>query len=218
MNVIGMFKAVHSQAEPLVHEAAVRVDEVRPEPNVHATPLETHFLFGAPLCISIASDTKGTSMCVAYREGAVRMGSDSEIRRGRTNVRASVRQVPGPCARWGGEDADFIREILDLVGDKWSVLIIGTLADGSVRYSDLAYTIPGISQRMLTLTLKQLQRSGLVDRTPYAEVPPRVEYSLTELGASLLSTVLELAAWSADRHTEIRHHQHTYDMRTTQAF
>ncbi|WTL50595.1 helix-turn-helix transcriptional regulator [Streptomyces sp. NBC_01497] len=122
-----------------------------------------------------------------------------------------MRRTPGPCARWADSDADFIREILDLVGDKWSVLIIGTLSDGPVRYSDLAYAIPGISQRMLTLTLKQLRRSGLVDRTAYAEVPPRVEYSLTALGTSLLSTVLELAAWSADRQAEIRRHQTTYD-------
>nr|WP_308117267.1 helix-turn-helix domain-containing protein [Streptomyces fuscigenes] len=94
------------------------------------------------------------------------------------------------------------------------MLIIGTLSDGPVRYSELADAIPGISQRMLTLTLKQLTRSGLVARTAYAEVPPRVEYSLTGLGTSLLSTVLDLAAWSADRHTEIRGHQRAYDART----
>lgn len=139
------------------------------------------------------------------------MAVDDQIRRARTNVRANVRNAPGPCAHWNDEDADFIREILDLVGDKWSVLIIGTLSDGPVRYSDLADAIPGISQRMLTLTLKQLQRSGLVARTAYAEVPPRVEYSLTGLGTTLLSTVLELAAWSADRQAEIRGHQNAYD-------
>ncbi|WP_243869331.1 winged helix-turn-helix transcriptional regulator [Streptomyces liangshanensis] len=139
------------------------------------------------------------------------MGSGDGMRQGRTDVRADVRRTPGPCARWADRDADFIREILDLVGDKWSVLIIGTLADGPVRYSDLARDIPGISQRMLTLTLKQLRRSGLVGRTAYAEVPPRVEYALTALGTSLLSTVLELAAWSADRHAEIRDHQRAYD-------
>jgi DNA-binding HxlR family transcriptional regulator len=131
------------------------------------------------------------------------------VRKARTNTRASVRKVPGPCAHWDDLDADFVREILDLVGDKWSVLIIGTLADGPVRYSDLAYAIPGISQRMLTL--KQLLRSGLVDRTAYPEVPPRVEYSLTDLGASLLSTVLALAAWSVDHHAEIRRHQTAFD-------
>ena len=135
----------------------------------------------------------------------------AELRTARTNVRANVRRVPGPCAHWGDQDADFIREVLDLVGDKWSVLIIGTLADGPTRYSELADAIPGISQRMLTLTLKQLRRTGLVDRTAYAEVPPRVEYSLTELGGSLLSTVLALAAWSADHQGEIRRHQAAFD-------
>jgi DNA-binding HxlR family transcriptional regulator len=64
---------------------------------------------------------------------------------------------------------------------------------------------------MLTLTLKQLQRTGLVGRTAYPEVPPRVEYTLTDLGASLLSTVLELAAWSADHHAEIRRRQTAFD-------
>lgn len=135
----------------------------------------------------------------------------AELRAAPVNVRANVRRAPGPCEHWGSQDADFIREVLDLVGDKWSVLIIGTLADGPVRYSELAEAIPGISQRMLTLTLKQLRRTGLVDRTAYAEVPPRVEYSLTELGGSLLSTVLALAAWSADHHQAIRGHQAAFD-------
>ncbi|MCG5466298.1 helix-turn-helix transcriptional regulator [Micromonospora sp. MED01] len=139
--------------------------------------------------------------------------SAGELRRRRTNVRGNVRAAPGPCAHWNDEDADFIREVLDLVGDKWSVLIIGTLADGPVRYSDLGDAIPGISQRMLTLTLKHLQRTGLITRTSYPEVPPRVEYALTELGRSLLSTVLALAAWSADHHAEIRRHQSAYDSR-----
>lgn len=137
--------------------------------------------------------------------------STDAVRKARTNVRANVRTAPGPCAHWGDQDADFIREVLDLVGDKWSVLIIGTLADGPVRYSDLAAAIPGISQRMLTLTLKQLQRNGLVSRTAYPEVPPRVEYALTGLGTSLLSTVLALAAWSADHHAEIQRHQAVFD-------
>jgi DNA-binding HxlR family transcriptional regulator len=135
----------------------------------------------------------------------------ADLRVARTNVRSAVRKVPGPCARWDELDADFIREILDLVGDKWSVLIIGTLADGAVRYSDLAAAIPGISQRMLTLTLKQLQRDGLLTRTSYPEIPPRVEYSLTTLGTSLLSTVLSLAEWAADHHAEVRGNQVAYD-------
>ena len=141
--------------------------------------------------------------------------SRSRLEAARTDVRANVRRAPGLCAHWDDLDADFIREILDLVGDKWSVLIIGTLADGRVRYSDLADAIPGISQRMLTLTLKQLRRSGLVDRTAYPEVPPRVEYCLTELGVSLLSTVLAMAAWSVNHQAEIRRHQRAFDSADT---
>jgi DNA-binding HxlR family transcriptional regulator len=137
--------------------------------------------------------------------------SASKLGTARTKVRANMRLAPGPCAHWDDQDADFIREVLDLVGDKWSVLIIGTLADGPTRYSDLADAIPGISQRMLTLTLKHLRRSGLVDRTAYPEVPPRVEYALTGLGASLLSTVLAMASWSSDHHAEIRRHQTAFD-------
>ncbi|MDX2644292.1 helix-turn-helix domain-containing protein [Streptomyces sp. PA03-1a] len=119
-------------------------------------------------------------------------------------------RLSGPCERWA-QDADFIREILDLVGDKWSMLVIGALADGDARYSDLDTEIPAISRRMLTLTLKHLQRSGLVERTAYAEVPPRVVYSLTSLGTSLLSAIEHLAAWCAEQHTEIRRHQDAYD-------
>ncbi|MFE4648317.1 helix-turn-helix transcriptional regulator [Streptomyces sp. NBC_00121] len=126
-------------------------------------------------------------------------------------LRVNVLRLSGPCERWDERDADFIREILDLVGDKWSMLVIGALAAGDARYSDLDTAIPAISRRMLTLTLKHLQRSGLVDRTAYAEVPPRVEYSLTGLGASLLSAIEHLAAWSSEHRTEVRRQQDAYD-------
>ncbi|MFF0766865.1 winged helix-turn-helix transcriptional regulator [Streptomyces sp. NPDC093675] len=141
--------------------------------------------------------------------------SSGKIGAVRADVLRNVQRLPGPCAQWDSAQTNFIREILDLVGDKWSVLIVGTLAEGPVRYSDLADAIPGISQRMLTLTLKHLQRSGLVNRTAYPEVPPRVEYSLTNLGTSLLSTVLALAAWSAGHYREIRDHQSAFDAEAT---
>ncbi|WP_089099289.1 winged helix-turn-helix transcriptional regulator [Streptomyces hyaluromycini] len=142
--------------------------------------------------------------------------SDDESRVASAGTRANVLRLSGPCARWDERDADFIRETLDLVGDKWSMLVIGALAAGDARYSDLDTEIPAVSRRMLTLTLKRLQRSGLVDRTAHAEVPPRVEYSLTGLGASLLSAVEYLAAWSSEHHTEIRRHQDTYDRSATE--
>ena len=128
--------------------------------------------------------------------------------------RVNVLPLPGLCARWDEGEVDFIREILDLVGDKWSMLVIGVLANGEARYSDLDAAIPALSRRILTLTLKHLQRSGLVERTSHAEVPPRVEYALTTLGASLLSAIEPLSAWSAEQRAEIRRRQSDYDRNT----
>ncbi|MFF3443790.1 winged helix-turn-helix transcriptional regulator [Streptosporangium sp. NPDC002721] len=124
-----------------------------------------------------------------------------------------ARPTAGPCALWP-DDTDFIREVLERAGDKWSTLVIATLQDGPRRYTDLYRSIPGISQRMLTLTLRHLRRDGLVERTSYPEVPPRVEYALTPLGATLLSTVLALAAWAVDHHLEIRENRTRFDALT----
>ena len=115
---------------------------------------------------------------------------------------ASARQIAGPCQTWP-EDSAFIREVLDRIGDKWTVLIISTLNAGPLRYSDVQASIPGISQRMLTQTLKHLERDGLITRTAYPEVPPRVEYELTELGRSLMEAVVAMAGWAAAHHREI---------------
>lgn len=115
---------------------------------------------------------------------------------------------PGLCSLAPVEHRDFIRQILDRVGDKWSLFVIDALQDGHLRYTDLQRAIPGISQRMLTLTLRQLQQDGLITRTAYAEVPPRVEYALTPLGTSLLTIVHSLIGWAADHHDEIREHRY----------
>ncbi|WP_440074177.1 winged helix-turn-helix transcriptional regulator [Streptosporangium sp. OZ121] len=124
-----------------------------------------------------------------------------------------ARPAAGPCALWP-DDTDFIREVLERAGDKWSTLVIATLQDGPRRYTDLYRSVPGISQRMLTLTLRHLRRDGLVERTSYPEVPPRVEYALTPLGATLLDTVLALAAWAVDHHLEIRENRARFDTLT----
>ncbi|RKT55508.1 winged helix-turn-helix transcriptional regulator [Saccharothrix australiensis] len=115
---------------------------------------------------------------------------------------ASARQISGPCQAWP-EDSAFIREVLDRIGDKWTMLTISTLSAGPLRYSDLQANIAGISQRMLTQTLKHLERDGLITRTAYAEVPPRVEYELTDLGRSLIEVVLAMAEWAVAHHGEI---------------
>ncbi|MFF5718416.1 winged helix-turn-helix transcriptional regulator [Streptomyces buecherae] len=110
----------------------------------------------------------------------------------------------GPCASIPVEHMDFVRQVLDRVGDKWSMLVIAVLEGGPVRYTDLQRQIPGISQRMLTRTLRQLAEDGLVSRTAYAEVPPRVEYALAPLGGGLHDIVRQLIGWAADHHDEIR--------------
>jgi DNA-binding HxlR family transcriptional regulator len=104
-----------------------------------------------------------------------------------------------------------LRNILDRIADKWSLLVICVLADGVHRFSELRRDIDGISQRMLTLTLRQLEREGLVSRTVFAVVPPRVDYQLTELGSTLLDTIQSLVAWAGEHGHEIADARAAYD-------
>ena len=107
-----------------------------------------------------------------------------------------------------------VREVLDRVGDKWSVLIVVLLGRRTHRFSELHRAIEGISQRMLTLTLRQLEREGLVTRTVFPVVPPRVDYELTDLGSTLLDTIQELVAWAGKHGNEIIAAREAYDART----
>jgi DNA-binding HxlR family transcriptional regulator len=97
-----------------------------------------------------------------------------------------------------------VREVLDRVGDKWSVLVICLLGQRTHRFNELHRTIDGISQRMLTLTLRALERDGLVSRTVYASVPPRVDYELTELGLTLLVPLGALTEWANTHRVDIQ--------------
>ncbi|SRR6266511_924479 len=104
------------------------------------------------------------------------------------------------------------REILSRVGDKWSVYVLYVLGkDGTLRFTALRARIEGISQRMLTVTLRGLERDGLVARTVYAEVPPRVEYALTTLGSTLSGMVCGLVEWSNAHLKEIDAARANYD-------
>ncbi|MFJ9590812.1 winged helix-turn-helix transcriptional regulator [Streptomyces acidicola] len=118
--------------------------------------------------------------------------------------------IPHPCETWPDNGRGF-RETLDRIGGKWSVLVVGLLNQGPLRFGMLHQRVPGISQRMLTLTLRHLERDGIVSRTAYAQVPPRVEYELTALGESLRPTVYALARWVTDHHDEIETARHNYD-------
>ena len=97
-----------------------------------------------------------------------------------------------------------IRDILCRLGDKWSMLVMITLnTNGTMRFSDIQKTISDISQRMLTVTLRTLETDGLVSRTVYAEVPPRVEYQLTETGKTLMPHIENLVGWALEHMTDI---------------
>ena len=104
-----------------------------------------------------------------------------------------------------------IRDLLDRLGDKWSLLVVELLGGGTRRFSELRREIDGISQRMLTLTLRQLERDGLVTRTVHPVVPPRVDYELTGLGASLLDAVAPLVDWARCHHEDIAGARSGYD-------
>ena len=103
------------------------------------------------------------------------------------------------------------RQLLDRIGDAWSVLTVVMLADGSRRYSELAQRIEGISPKMLTQTLRALERDGLITRTVHAVVPPRVDYALTPLGRSLLDLVTGLELWAETNITEVEEARAKYD-------
>ncbi|MBO4256216.1 winged helix-turn-helix transcriptional regulator [Streptomyces griseorubiginosus] len=104
-----------------------------------------------------------------------------------------------------------IREVLDRVGDKWSSLIVVRLGQRTHRFNELHREIDGISQRMLTLTLRQLVRDGLVSRTAYATVPLRVDYELTELGRTLLAPITALHEWAVAHRDDIRQARADHD-------
>ncbi|HZH11058.1 MAG TPA: helix-turn-helix domain-containing protein [Microvirga sp.] len=108
-------------------------------------------------------------------------------------------------------DCRTVTEILSRVGDKWSVQVVVQLGGGTKRFNELRRDVGGISQRMLTLTLRGLERDGLVTRTVYPTIPPRVEYRLTELGCSLLKTVRALGSWAIENRDRIMEARRRFD-------
>ena len=106
--------------------------------------------------------------------------------------------TPVPTETMSPGECRGVADILATVGDKWTVMIVGPLSWGPLRYKELQRRVAGISQRMLTLTLKRLEADGLVTRTLYPSVPPRVDYELTELGHSLRQALVPVRAWAAE--------------------
>jgi DNA-binding HxlR family transcriptional regulator len=110
-------------------------------------------------------------------------------------------------------DCRGVASVLARVGDKWSVFIIMLLGDGPRRFNEIKRMVGGISQRMLTLTLRGLERDGLVTRTVFPTIPPRVDYELTDLGRGLWKPVEALGAWARDHQTEIEDARARFDRR-----
>lgn len=111
--------------------------------------------------------------------------------------------LPGDCTA--------VSSILSRIGDKWSVLVIMLLANGPRRFNEIKRMVGGISQRMLTLTLRGLERDGLVTRTVFPTIPPRVDYELTELGRSLRGPVENLGSWAFDNLPQIQTAREKFD-------
>lgn len=114
------------------------------------------------------------------------------------------------------EECISVREILDRVGDRWSIYIVAQLREGPQRFNSLKRSIEGISQRMLTRTLRGLERDGLISRTVYPTNPPQVEYELTPLGASMAQALMVLLNWADDNRHQMQNARAQYDARANE--
>jgi DNA-binding HxlR family transcriptional regulator len=123
---------------------------------------------------------------------------------------ARMSDYESACMAGGRGEA--IRDVLNHIGDKWTLLIVGALSVGHrLRFTELQRHIPGISQRMLTVTLRHLERDGLVSRTTHAEVPPRVEYELTDIGMTLIEPARVLGRWATDSYLTVLERRELFD-------
>ncbi|MET0239317.1 MAG: helix-turn-helix domain-containing protein [Sphingobium sp.] len=127
------------------------------------------------------------------------------------NVVIDPHDTPDPADIQSG--CRTVSQVLARVGDKWSILIVMILASGPRRFNELKRLVDGISQRMLTLTLRSLERDGLVDRTVTPSIPPRVDYALTPLGHSLRVPVIGLGKWVAENVAQIEQARTAFDER-----
>ena len=109
------------------------------------------------------------------------------------------------------ESCRMVAEVLSRIGDKWTVYVVRLLSDGSMRFNEIKRAIPAISQRMLTLTLRGLERDGLVTRTIYPTIPPRVDYELTDLGRTLIATLMALGDWALSNRANVEKARAAFD-------
>ena len=120
---------------------------------------------------------------------------DPDVAQGGTFLGETNSSVP--ASSLSAAECKGLAEVLASVGDKWTIMVVGALSKGSLRYNEIQRRVSGISQRMLTLTLKRLETDGIVTRTLFPSVPPRVDYELTELGQTLRGALVPLRGWAA---------------------
>ncbi|MEU4997518.1 helix-turn-helix domain-containing protein [Streptomyces sp. NPDC021622] len=157
---------------------------------------------------------EGTLKSPSNREGTVGAGAGADAHAGSgTGTGTGVDYGDADPFQWDTREDCQVRQILDRVADKWSLLTIALLEHRKLRFTELRREIDGISQRMLTVTLRQLERDGLVKRTVHPVVPPRVEYELTSLGGTLHHTIQSLVTWTEQHQNEIAAAREAYDVR-----
>jgi DNA-binding HxlR family transcriptional regulator len=130
-----------------------------------------------------------------------------------SNCESTVDHGDADPFQWDTREDCQVRQILDRIADKWSLLVIALLENRRLRFTELRREIDGVSQRMLTVTLRSLERDGLVKRTVHPVVPPRVEYELTSLGRTLHATIQSLVTWTERHQEEIAAARSAYDAR-----
>ncbi|MFF2844844.1 winged helix-turn-helix transcriptional regulator [Streptomyces sp. NPDC058001] len=158
---------------------------------------------------------EGTSKSPGYLEGTVGTTGAAECRTGVAGAAgAAGADYDADPFQWDTREDCEVRQILDRVADKWSLLVIALLDRRRMRFTELRREIDGISQRMLTVTLRQLERDGLVLRTVHPVVPPRVDYEMTDLGCTLHDTIQALVTWTEEHRNEIAAARAAYDERS----
>ncbi len=113
----------------------------------------------------------------------------------------------------GAENCRAVADVIARIGDKWTVYVVGLLSDGPMRFNEIRRAVDGISQRMLTLTLRGLERDGLVTRTVYPTIPPRVDYELTDLGRTLICILGPLGRWAVENRETVERARASFDRR-----
>jgi DNA-binding HxlR family transcriptional regulator len=129
-------------------------------------------------------------------------------------AKPQLKLVEVDYAAEGEANCKALGQILERIGDKWTIMIVGALSRGPMRFNALQKAIPGLSHKMLTVTLRGLERDGLVTRTAFATIPPRVDYELTEQGRSLHQPLLTLASWARSQQGYIEKSRSKFDDRS----